>query len=422
MFSFAPYRHIPNRLEDFLPWGMLVASGVTLNKDGSFQTTARFRGPDVRACTPEELVSFTARANNVFRRLGRGWAVYLEADRRELNEYPDGAFEDDLSRLVDSERAAAFEQSDTHFETVHHLTLQWTPAPDSSRKASAFFFEVDQRSAQRDTDLPKQSNPSKVRNQLDRQVARDALETFQRSIAQAFSLFAGLVVDFHPLDDDETLTYLKGTVSPSRTSVRAPAEAAFLDNLLCDAPLIGGVAPMLGDRHLRLLTIKGFPPFTHPGVLDDLNASAMPYRWMTRFASSNPIFEHIGDIAPGPIEFFANLPEVILLTLAGIIVIAAFFVLSIQLFVLIVEFKITTLAGFVLVPFAFWRQTTFLAERVLGNVISSGIKVLVIAVIIGIGSTMFEILRTALDPDDMTIEHRPRKLQCPARRTIVFMA
>jgi type IV secretion system protein TrbL len=121
-------------------------------------------------------------------------------------------------------------------------------------------------------------------------------------------------------------------------------------------------------------------------------------------SASAPIFDHIGWISPGPIEFFANMPEIILLAIGGIIVIAAFFVLSIQLFVLIVEFKLTTLAGFVLVPFAFWRQTTFLAERVLGNVIASGIKVLVIAVVIGIGSQMFATLRTALDPYDMTIE------------------
>ncbi|MFT3722141.1 MAG: P-type conjugative transfer protein TrbL [Hyphomonadaceae bacterium] len=120
-------------------------------------------------------------------------------------------------------------------------------------------------------------------------------------------------------------------------------------------------------------------------------------------SASQPIFDHIGTIAPGPFEFFGNLAEVILLCLGGVIVIAAFFVLSIQLFVLIVEFKLTTLAGFILVPFAFWRQTTFLAERVLGNVISSGIKVLVIAVIIGIGSGMFATLRTALNADDMTI-------------------
>lgn len=121
-------------------------------------------------------------------------------------------------------------------------------------------------------------------------------------------------------------------------------------------------------------------------------------------AASAPIFDHIGDLAPGPLEFFANISEIILLCIGGIIVIAAFFVLSIQLFVLIVEFKLTTLAGFVLVPFAFWKQTTFLAERVLGNVISSGIKVLVIAIVIGIGSTMFSTLRTALDPDTITIE------------------
>jgi len=292
MISFAPYAHIPNRLEDFLPWAMLVAPGVVLNKDGSFQATARFRGPDVRSSTPEELVSFAARTNNVFRRLGRGWAVYIEADRREIADYPQGAFDDDLSRLVDSERAAAFEQAGVQFETIHHLTLQWTPLPDSHAKASAFFFEMEQRARPapagkppRGGVLPRTAAQGAARQggALDRHVAREALESFQRSTAHAFSLFAGIVADFHRLDDDETLTYLKALVSPRRTSVRAPAAAAFLDGLLCDAPLIGGVAPMLGDRHLRVLTLKGFPPSTHPGVLDDLNSCAMTYRWMTRY-------------------------------------------------------------------------------------------------------------------------------------------
>lgn len=287
MLSFAPYAHTPNRIEDYLPWAMLVAPGVVLNKDGSFQTTARFRGPDVRSSTPEELVSFTARANNVFRRLGKGWAVYIEADRREITDYPDGAFEDDLSRLIDSERAAAFEQTDTQFETIHHLTLQWIPAPDSSRKASAFFFEVDQARRGGPTAAARpnasKSNLAADRTLLDRRVARDALETFQRAVAHAFGMFEGIVAEFEPLNDDETLTYLKGQVSPRRTQVRAPAASAFLDGCLCDAPLVGGVSPQLGDKHLRVLTIKGFPPFTHPGVLDDLNAAAMTYRWMTRY-------------------------------------------------------------------------------------------------------------------------------------------
>ncbi|MBI1215941.1 MAG: P-type conjugative transfer protein TrbL [Alphaproteobacteria bacterium] len=121
-------------------------------------------------------------------------------------------------------------------------------------------------------------------------------------------------------------------------------------------------------------------------------------------SASKPIFDHINVIAPGPIEFFANLPEVILLLIAGLLVMAAFFILSIQLFVLIVEFKLTTLAGFVLVPFAFWRQTTFLAERVLGGVVAAGVKVLVIAIVIGIGSGLFATLRTSLGSADMTID------------------
>ncbi len=64
-------------------------------------------------------------------------------------------------------------------------------------------------------------------------------------------------------------------------------------------------------------------------------------------------------------------------------------VLAIQLFVTLIEFKLSTLAGFVLIPFGLFGKTAFMAERVLGNVISSGIKVLVLAVIIGIGSTLF---------------------------------
>jgi len=284
MFSLAPYAHTPNRLEDYLPWAMLVAPGIVLNKDGSFQATARFRGPDVRSSTPEELVAFTARANNVFRRLGHGWVVYIEADRREITDYPDGAFEDDLSRLIDSERAAQFEQAGAQFETVHHLTLQWTPPPDAHAKASAFFFEIDQK---KQTAAPPRGRTRQTRaadkNALDRRVAREALETFQRSVTQAFGMFEGVVAEFHALSDDETLSYLKRQVSPRATSLRAPGGAAFLDGMLCDAPLVGGTAPMLGNKHLRVLTIKGFPPFTHPGVLDDLNASPMTYRWMTRF-------------------------------------------------------------------------------------------------------------------------------------------
>ena len=83
--------------------------------------------------------------------------------------------------------------------------------------------------------------------------------------------------------------------------------------------------------------------------------------------------------------------------------ILCFFVLAVQLFITLIEFKLTTLAGFVLIPFALWNKTSFLAEKVLGNVVSSGIKVLVLAVIVGIGSGLFAEFQ--VHPDEPSIDH-----------------
>jgi len=104
--------------------------------------------------------------------------------------------------------------------------------------------------------------------------------------------------------------------------------------------------------------------------------------------AGRPIMEHIRTLSGFP-DFFMNIDTIAVLFLAWVIVIISFFVLAVQLFVTLIEFKLTTLAGFVLVPFALWNKTSFLAERVLGNVMMSGVKVLVLAVIVGIGSTIF---------------------------------
>jgi len=104
--------------------------------------------------------------------------------------------------------------------------------------------------------------------------------------------------------------------------------------------------------------------------------------------AAQPLLEEISDMV-GPVSFFHNFIMIAIMFVAWAVIMMAFFVLAVQLFITILEFKLTTLAGFVLVPFALWNKTTFLAERVLGNVITSGIKLMVLAVIIGIGSTLF---------------------------------
>jgi type IV secretion system protein TrbL len=121
----------------------------------------------------------------------------------------------------------------------------------------------------------------------------------------------------------------------------------------------------------------------------------------TGFAAAWPLLTQASQLM-GFTSFFDNFLTIAILLFAWAIVIVAFFVLAVQLFVTILEFKLTSLAGFILVPFALWNRTSFLAERVLGNVVSSGIKVMVLAVIVGIGSNYFTQFTTALgghEPD-----------------------
>ncbi|ALR19213.1 P-type conjugative transfer protein TrbL [Sphingobium baderi] len=118
----------------------------------------------------------------------------------------------------------------------------------------------------------------------------------------------------------------------------------------------------------------------------------------TGFQAAHPLLEKVSELSGFP-EFFGNFLSIAVLLICWLLVVLAFFILAIQLFITILEFKLTALAGFVLVPFALWNKTSFLAERVLGNVVSSGIKVMVLAVIIGIGTNLFDQMTPLLGSD-----------------------
>ena len=132
--NLAEYRRSTTQLADFLPWAALVDEGIVLNKDGSFQRTARFRGPDLDSAVPAELVGVAGRLNNALRRLGSGWAVFVEAQRHPASQYPEGHFPDVASALVDVERRAQFEEEGAHYESSYFLTFLYLPPPEETRR------------------------------------------------------------------------------------------------------------------------------------------------------------------------------------------------------------------------------------------------------------------------------------------------
>ena len=104
--------------------------------------------------------------------------------------------------------------------------------------------------------------------------AREVLRGFVDRTDRVLQLVEGFMPECRWLDDGETLTYLHSTVSTKRQRVRVPEIPMYLDAVLADQPLTGGLEPMLGGQHLRVLTIVGFPTATTPGILDELNRLA----------------------------------------------------------------------------------------------------------------------------------------------------
>ncbi|KAK0360719.1 hypothetical protein LTR94_026212, partial [Friedmanniomyces endolithicus] len=263
MLNLAEYRLRADRLADHLPWAALVAPGVVLNKDGSFQRSFAFRGPDLESATEAELVSACARANNVLKRLGTGWALFFEAERRGSQGYPESVFPDAASWLVDQERRAGFKAERQHFESIYHGTLTWLPPADSSDAAGRSLVERPDDAQGRDW--------------------RASLAGFIAETDRILDLLSGFMPEVRALDDAETLTYLHGTISDRSHAVATPETPIYLDALLADTPLIGGLEPKLGRTHLRTLTVLGFPNLSRPGILDALNHRDFGYRWVTRF-------------------------------------------------------------------------------------------------------------------------------------------
>jgi type IV secretion system protein VirB4 len=198
MLNLGEYRRQSSLLADHLPWAALIAPGIVLNKDGSFQRTLRFRGPDLDSATEAELVGICARANNVLRRLGAGWALFFEAERLKAQHYPRSTFPDPASWLVDEERRAAFEDAKQgrHFESLYHLTFLHMPAPDGQAQAESALLETGRKGQGRNW--------------------RQELAGFVGETDRVLDLLSGFMPEVRSLDDGETLTYLHGTISTKR--------------------------------------------------------------------------------------------------------------------------------------------------------------------------------------------------------------
>lgn len=265
MWNLLQYRRYPQRLSDHLPWAALIAPGVLLNKDGSLQTTVRFRGPDVESVTPHELLSLRARTNNALRRLGSGWCLHVEAARRMAQAAEPSKFPNETAQLIEDERRKALNAT-PGFDSVHFLSFTYLPPEDRVRRVTDFLMTK--------PDAEKDKGPS---------FYQEHFEIFERQVTQILNILSAFMPEVHRLSDDETLSYLHDCVSQRRVSVQAPETPCYLDEFLTDTPLTGGLSPRLGFHFLKTVSIRAYIDKTLPCLLNGLNQLPIEYRWSGRY-------------------------------------------------------------------------------------------------------------------------------------------
>lgn len=269
------YRSVDDELCDHLPWALLVAPGVILNKDGSFQKTFEFRGHDLTSSTKFETAVAASKVNNILKRLGDGWAFFSEARRSRSTAYPEKDYPDTITQMMEWERKKYF-AGGTHFESRYYATIVYLPPTDSFNRLVGHFIETERSAGLREHE--------RIQEQL-----RNFLITYRR----IFDLFNDVMYECRELTDDETLTYLHDCISVKRLKVKTPDIPVFLDKLVADSPLVGGTTMTLGQerdkRYLGVVSITAPPDRYYPGILDELNRLPIEYRWCTRYVALDKV-------------------------------------------------------------------------------------------------------------------------------------
>jgi type IV secretion system protein TrbL len=223
-------------------------------------------------------------------------------------------------------------------------------------------------------------------------------ETFSRYIDSGFGILGGDVSFL-----SSTLVAIDLTLAGLAWSLRGDEQVVVA--LAKKVLYVGVFAFIIGNfKSLADIVFNSFSSIglkAGGGSLSGADLTRPGFVASAGFTAAHPLLQECSQFSG--FDVLTNLPTILILLLCWILIVLAFFVLSVQLFVTLIEFKLTTLASFILVPFALWGKTSFLAEKTLGNVVASGIKVMVLAIIVGIGSTIFGELATSLTrPIDIT--------------------
>lgn len=272
MLNLKDYRSRAKGLPDLLPYAALIAPGIILNKDGSLLAAWRVRGKDTASSTYSELAWVTGQANEALRQLGNGWMLHMNATREPSRAYPpydSGHFPDAITRMIDNERREFF-GADWCYSTNAVLTLT---------------YKADLQAAR----IAKQTHG------IDVDLFGKNLEHFQVGLRQVEDTLASVLwmERLEERDNEEhgetyvqsdLLSHLHRCLTGVNQPVRAPQVPMYLDAILGQEDLVmEGTTPILGGKHIAVVSLNGFPLESWPSMLSRLDGLPLSYRFSIRF-------------------------------------------------------------------------------------------------------------------------------------------
>jgi type IV secretion system protein TrbE len=283
MLRLKQFRDRTQGLPDLLNFALMPEDGILQNKDGSLTVSWYFRGEDMDSATHAELAGISARLNSILLSLGNGWMLNCDAIRKPATTYSStGHLPDRTSWLIDEERRHQYEHEGAHFETTYALSLTYLPPLRTSGKIIEMIYEDSGR------DDSEVGFATRILQQFKRQI-----DDFESAVSAVLPLrrMRGIrrtdAVGREYIED-ELLQYMDFCVSGVLRPIRLPNVPMYLDALIGAHPFYGGIAPRVGDMHIAVVGIDGFPHDSYPGILHRLDELGYEFRWATRFIFLDP--------------------------------------------------------------------------------------------------------------------------------------
>ncbi|MBU2718779.1 hypothetical protein HF563_05180 [Acidithiobacillus ferridurans] len=265
MLAIKTYRSTAPSLADLLHYAFLVNPGTMLLKEGSLMAVWRYHGPDPDSSGTGDLAALASTINSALARVGNGWLLHADCIRKPAVDYPAAsrmAFPDRTNKLIDSERRRQYQQVGQHYESAYCLTLTWLPPSDNAQRAMNMLIDDPVRKEARTLD--------------------QHIETFERQIENITGVLVGRL-KLERLEDDALLTYIHSAITGTYHPLALRPEYTYLDAVLGYADMIGGLKPLIGGKHTRVITTAGFPAAHYPGILSLLDRLPLTFRWSSRF-------------------------------------------------------------------------------------------------------------------------------------------